>query len=167
MASPLRHKMALKGALLAYLAGMHAQIREASRVSIEETDHSEKSEENFLNDLQAMLNEDYERALTSGQVVAYLVDFLNEEDLYPFGSEWPEEEMLHLIEKIKAPTLNLDGSEEENELMLYFLQQPKTVPVATGHHWLSSPIPFQWFCCNQSAWRQPLSNPLFPPSLLL
>ena len=85
MASFRRQKEALRIVAMAYLAGAH-------NVTVE----GERSQ-------GVSLQADFERLCASPMAVELFCEILNEEDLYPFGSEWPRDALAALISKLIPP----------------------------------------------------------------
>lgn len=91
MASYTRRKESLRAAALAYLAGAHCITVEV-----------EKAHE--LRPIESAAPLDYGRVPASGsEGVGLLCDMLEEEELYPFGSEWPREALTELLTKLIPP----------------------------------------------------------------
>lgn len=112
MASFRRQKEALRAALYAFIAGAHSVGEEVEKSqSISVYGLSPQATEAR----HAMLLTDYKRLLETPQSVEMLADILGEEELYPFGSEWPREAMIEIIAKIAAPRLSI-GGEPDYEL---------------------------------------------------
>lgn len=109
MASARRQKEALRAAVFAYFAGAHfiTEAVERAQSAISSASSKEASEMR-----QAMLEADYERLKESGHLVEMFVDVLDEEDLYPFGSEWPREALAMLAEKLIPPKLSISGGDD-------------------------------------------------------
>ena len=62
----------------------------------------------------AMLEADYDRFKGSHvHLVELYCEILDEEDLYPFGGDWPREAMTLLAEKLVPPKLSIDGDEDD------------------------------------------------------
>jgi hypothetical protein len=109
MAPYKRQKEALRAAIYAYLAGAHHITEEVDR-SQGLTIAGQKPE--AIEARQVMLEADYERLLESTQSIELFVDILDEEDLYPYGSEWPREAIAILLTKVKAPKLVFEGESD-------------------------------------------------------
>lgn len=110
MASPRRQKEALRAAIFAYFGGAH-YITEAVEKAQSLTSTGSGKDATELR--HAMLEADYQRFKESGHVLEGFIDSLNEEDLYPFGSEWPGEAIAMLAEKTVPPKLSIDESEHD------------------------------------------------------
>lgn len=105
MASFKKQKEALRAAVLAYIAGAHSVTEEVERMqSVSEL----KTSSEMVEARHSMLASDYSRLFTSTQAIEMFVDVLDEEDLYPFGSEWPREAIIELVSKIFPPKLSLE-----------------------------------------------------------
>lgn len=61
----------------------------------------------------AMLEADYERLREAPHMLEMFCDSLNEEDLYPFGAEWPREVFEMLATRLIAPKLSIDDPETD------------------------------------------------------
>ena len=53
----------------------------------------------------AMLEADYERFFESTRTLELVIEILDEEDLYPFGADWPREPLSELLSKVYPPKL--------------------------------------------------------------
>lgn len=118
MASPRKHKEALRCALFAFVAGAHS-ITEA----VEQSQSLRTRGPNAADQTEArhvMLEADYERLLEAPQSVEMLCDVLDEEGLYPFENEWPREAFALLMTKLVAPKLSITTPGEEPELRFKF-----------------------------------------------
>lgn len=116
MASFVKQKEALRAAAFAYIAGAHSVTEEVERMqSLALKSMSPEVQE----DRHAMLEADYTRLFSSVQAIGMYVDVLDEEDLFPFGSEWPREALLEVIFKIIPPKLSFI-TEEESDFRLRF-----------------------------------------------
>lgn len=116
MASFVKQKEALRAAAFAYVAGAHSVTEEVERMQ----SLSEKSSiPEVQEDRHAMLEADYTRFFSSVQAINMFVDVLDEEDLFPFGSEWPREALLEVVFKIIPPKLSFIV-EEESDFRLRF-----------------------------------------------
>lgn len=112
MATYRRQKEALKAAVYAYVAGAHAVTEEVEKM--QGMSGGQKLNAEMAEARHEMLDADYQRLFTSSQAIELFVDVLDEEELYPFGSEWPREALVELIGKIIAPKLSAvaDGDVE-------------------------------------------------------
>ena len=110
MASANRQKEALRIALFAFIAGAHHVTEE-----VEKTQSLTKvgSTKDGTEMRHAMLEADYARLRESTQPLELFTDILDEEDLYPFGSEWPREALAMLSEKVVPPKLSIDEGESD------------------------------------------------------
>lgn len=117
MANYRRQKEALKAAVYAYVAGAHAVTEEVEKM--QGMAGGEKLNAEMLEARHEMLNADYQRLFTSSQSIDMFVDVLDEEDLYPFGSEWPREALLEIASKVVAPKLSAT-TDGDIELKLRF-----------------------------------------------
>src|SRR4051812_35372015 len=105
MASPRRVKEALRIAAFAYFAGAHYTTEEVERMQSLSPKGNDKDAAEMR---QTMLDADYERFHESMQNVFLFCDILDEEGLYPFGSEWPRDALEMLSKKIIPPQLSLE-----------------------------------------------------------
>lgn len=100
MASYRKQKEALRAATFAFLAGIHSVTEEVDK------NHSFSGANLSAEVIEAqrnMLEADYRRTVESPQAVEMLVNMLNEEELYPFGSDWSAEALTELVHKVVAP----------------------------------------------------------------
>lgn len=112
MASFRRQKEALRIAIFSYYAGAHHITEEVEKnLSIKAGGNTQDA----IEMRHAMLEADYERLRESHQSLEMFIDVLEEEDLYPFGSEWPREALAELGIKLKPPALSLDTGETDNK----------------------------------------------------
>ena len=116
MATYHRKKEALRAAVYAFVAGSHRIIEEVERLQLATKGGSEPEAVEMRH---AMLDADYERLFESHMPIEMFLEILNEEDLYPFGSEWPGEAFAELFPKVIPPKLNLEGVEDA-ELRIRF-----------------------------------------------
>lgn len=115
MASVRRQKVALRAALFAYLAGAHYVIEEVEKAQA----LSPGGQGADATELRhAMLEADYERLVEQPQNLEMLSEILDEEDLYPFGSEWPREALMELAALIIPPKLSI--TEPESSMKFRF-----------------------------------------------
>ena len=110
MASVRRQKEALRIALFAFIAGAHHVTEEVERSQSLTTTGSTKDGTEMRH---AMLEADYARLRESTQPLELFTDILDEEGLYPFGSEWPREALAMLSEKVIPPKLSIDEGESD------------------------------------------------------
>lgn len=121
MASYIRQKEALRAATYALTAGAHCVTQEVDRMqSLVYTGLDSDSQE-VRQARQEMLTDNYERFLNSEEVTEIFVDILNQEELYPFGSQWSAGALRELLLRLIAPDLNFseEGFEETVETELY------------------------------------------------
>jgi hypothetical protein len=118
MANVRRKKEGLRAALFAFFAGAHHIIQEVEK-SQALTPGGGGPE--AIEARHAMLDADYERLreAASQQSIEMLVEMLDEEGLYPFGSEWPREALQELVSKLIPPSLELEN-EAEGDLRFRF-----------------------------------------------
>ncbi|MBI3543942.1 MAG: hypothetical protein HY075_11780 [Deltaproteobacteria bacterium] len=110
MANPLRQKEALRAALYAYYAGAHAITETVEKVQSVSSSGSGKDATEMRH---AMLEADYQRLRESPvHLIELFCEILDEEDLYPFGGDWPREAMTMLAEKLIPPKLSIDGEDD-------------------------------------------------------
>lgn len=109
MATVRRQKEALRISILSFIAGIHHVHREVERTRAwTETNVTQELE----NSRQASLALEFIQLLTSSEILDLFVEILNEEQLYPFGDNWPKEALSDLRDKIIPPRLNLKNIDE-------------------------------------------------------
>ncbi|MEW6057790.1 MAG: hypothetical protein AB1540_14355 [Bdellovibrionota bacterium] len=116
MASVRRQKEALRAAAFAYLAGAHCVTEEVEK-SLELADPKRGAQ--LVDSQREMLRADYKRVIESRPAIETFLDVLDEEELYPFGSEWPRDEIAQLIVYLVPPKLRL-GDDSEPDLRFRF-----------------------------------------------
>lgn len=116
MASFRRQKEALRIAIFAYFAGAHFVTEEVEKAqSLSPTGGRQGASDEEITEMRhAMLEADYERLRGSIQAIDMLAEILEEEDLYPYGSEWPREALGILASKLIPPKLSSEASGEND-----------------------------------------------------
>lgn len=146
MASYRRQKEALKAAVYAYVAGAHSVTEEVERMQglSGKTMNAEMIEAHH-----AMLEADYTRLFTNTQAIEMFLEVLDEEELYPFGNEWPREAIGELMSKVIPPQLSsVAGGDVEmklrfrtgfKKLLAEFASSLESFkrPTSTLDHWLA------------------------------
>jgi hypothetical protein len=110
MASIGRRKEALRAVLYAYSAGAHAIVEEVEKA---QSILPSGSSDDAIEARQVMLTDDYNRLFESSQGIEMLCDVLDEEELYPFGSDWPREALAILLQLLKPPKLTFEEPETD------------------------------------------------------
>lgn len=112
MASFRRQKEALRIAVFALFAGAHYLTEEVEK---SQSLTAAGSTQDATELRHAMLEADYERFFESPQTLEMFIEILDEEDLYPFGAEWPREPLAELVSKLIPPKLSVaEGQESDN-----------------------------------------------------
>lgn len=119
MASFSRKKTGLKAALFAYIAGAH-HIIEYVEKSQQLTQSAQTGVPEATEMRHAMLEADYERMFDSTLAIDLFVDLLEEEDLYPFGGQWPREAFADLLKKVIPPALSIEDIDAGTDLRIRF-----------------------------------------------
>jgi hypothetical protein len=110
MATFGRRKEALRAVLYAFTAGAHAIVEEVEKA---QGILPSGSSDDAVEARQVMLTADYERMFESNQGIEMLADELDEEDLYPFGSDWPREALAMLLTLLVPPKLTFVDAETD------------------------------------------------------
>jgi hypothetical protein len=108
MPSIREYKLGLKGATLGFAAGAHA-VTESVWQSKSDRLTGDKRATSYKA-LQKLVKS----VLKNADSIHALSDYLNEEDLYPFSTEWSLDAISGLVTLLKAPKLNLDDPFEAN-----------------------------------------------------
>src|SRR4051812_1892960 len=98
MAAPRRQKEALRLSLFAFIAGGHYVTEQVWKTQSLLPGSVNKE----------MLLADYARFCSSSESIDSLADILDEEDLYPYGNEWPREALMHLLGKLIVPAVSFE-----------------------------------------------------------
>lgn len=106
MPSLREYKVALKSAALAFMAGAHCSAQ-----VVLQRNHRKKagSQDPTLYDDLLIKLKDFLGSAESGEILS---QFLSEEELYPFGENWPEQELAEIISLAKVPALNQEDPHE-------------------------------------------------------
>lgn len=132
MASYIKQKAALKGAVYAFVAGAHYMVEHVDKSQSISVKGSGKDATEAR---EVMLEDDFERFLKSPQSIAALCDMLDEEDIYPYGTEWPREAIELLLGKLIAPKLTLGGEDGAGDYYFRFKKGFKELATDLAHNY--------------------------------
>lgn len=110
MVSFVRKKIALKAVSMAFLAGAHCVTEEVDRMQAEIYAGSGKRAARDEENRHELLISNFEKIINAGDVADLLVRVLNEEELYPFGTDWNPDVFRALIERLIPPDFVFNAS---------------------------------------------------------
>lgn len=108
---------------MAYVAGAHSVVDQVWKIKSESSSSKSKAPKDQHQMLQAFLK----KIVKDKSLTETLTDFLSEEDLYPFGAEWPEEVIAVLVSQLKAPQLNAKDAFDDSTNLRFVKGYHKTL----------------------------------------